>query len=305
MTVSTPSVTAILVTFNPDLKSFGQVIDSISTQVKYLIIVDNGSKDISEIKKVAVATGCNFILLEQKNNIGLASAQNIGIEYVKHNLNTSHIILFDQDSIINTDFIIHLLEEEQRLNENGVRVGAIGPSFYDPDNNNVYPATVYNGPFIQRVELKDEPVEATFLIASGCLIKMAVLNDVGKMLDDLFIDYIDVEWSLRAKKKGYKVFITPKASMAHTIGDKRVSIFGRTISSHSSFRRYFLVRNSFLMIRLSYIPFGYKLREIVFNFIRIIIGFATSSQKKVFIKYTIAALKDGFLKKFGPCKYKF
>ncbi|EPC3745739.1 rhamnosyltransferase, partial [Salmonella enterica] len=298
------SVAAVLVTFNPDLNIFQEVINTISSQIKYLIVIDNYSRNRLDIKRFLNEKD-GVILLSQNNNIGLAAAQNIGIEYVKDNLNATHVILFDQDSIIEPCFISNLVNEELELINKGVKVGAIGPGFYDPNNNEVYPATVYLGPFIKHVKLGDNPVEATFLIASGCLINMDVLKNVGGMLEDLFIDYIDVEWSLRAKKFGYKLFITSKASMAHTIGDKRISLFGRTISCHNSFRRYFLVRNSFKMLRLPYIPIGYKIRETVFNVLRVIIGLATSSDKKRFIRYTVAAFKDGFSGKFGPCNHNF
>ncbi|WP_170930935.1 rhamnosyltransferase [Salmonella enterica] len=299
-----PYIAAVLVTFNPDLNIFQEVINTISSQVQHLIVIDNCSKNRLDISLFLNGKE-GVVLLPQNNNIGLAAAQNIGIQYVKENINATHVILFDQDSIIKPYFISSLVNEELGLISKGIKVGAIGPSFYDPDNNQDYPATVYIGPFIKRVKLGDNPVEATFLIASGCLINLNVLKNVGGMLEELFIDYIDVEWSLRAKKFGYRLFITPKASMAHTIGDKRISLFGRTVSCHSSFRRYFLVRNSFKMLRLPYIPIGYKVRETVFNFLRVIIGLATSSDRKKFIKYTLAAFKDGFFGKFGPCKYNF
>lgn len=304
MTSGRSSIAAILVTFNPDLSTFNKVINSISEQVNKIIIIDNGSKNAKDIHEIAIHSATNLIFIKQTENIGLASAQNLGIKYAKDNLDVDHIILFDQDSIINKNFTSSLLFEEERLLRDGVKVGAIGPSFYDPENNKMYPATIYCGPFIKRVKIHNSSVEATFLIASGCLIRLEVLNNVGVMLDELFIDYIDVEWSLRAKRYGYKVFITPKALMAHTIGDKRISIMGRTISCHSPFRRYFLIRNSFKMLRLTYVPFGYKLREITFNCLRTVIGFITSSEKKKFLKYTVVAFKDGVAGNFGPCKYK-
>ncbi|MCK7134052.1 rhamnosyltransferase [Enterobacter bugandensis] len=304
MTLGVSSIAAILVTFNPDLTTLNKVINSISEQVNKIIIIDNGSKNAKDIHDIATRSATNLIFIKQTENIGLASAQNLGIKYVKENLELNHIILFDQDSIINKNFTSSLLFEEERLLRDGVKVGAIGPSFYDPENNKMYPATIYCGPFIKRVKVNNSAVEATFLIASGCLIRLEVLDNVGEMLDELFIDYIDVEWSLRAKRYGYKVFITPKALMAHTIGDKRISIMGRTISCHSPFRRYFLIRNSFKMLRLSYVPLGYKLREVTFNCLRTVIGFIISSEKKKFLKYTVVAFKDGVAGNFGPCKYK-
>jgi len=296
--VDTKSVCAIIVTYNPDILLFERVLESIVSQVDGVIVIDNNSTskldvtlDFSDKEKVH--------LLTLPDNVGLAKAQNMAIKIAQGKY--SHIILFDQDSVISELFISNLLTCEKNLVADGCNVAAVGPSFFDPVSGLAYPATRYLGPFIQRVSLADAPIEATFIIASGCLIRMAVLDDVGLMKEELFIDYIDVEWSLRAHAKGYSVFIAPQAKMAHTIGDRRLSIFGRTISVHSPLRRYYLVRNSFLMLRLDYIPWGYKLRELVFNFIRTGVGFYTATQKMVFCKYFSMALRDGLLGRFGPC----
>lgn len=292
-------VVAVLVTYNPDVVLFKNVVSNITRQVDRLIVIDNNSLNTSKL--IQCIEGADSITYKSlSTNIGLAAAQNMAMSIAK-GYKASHVILFDQDSLIPESFILKLLECEKNLLAKGEKVAAVGPSFFDPVSGQLYPATLYKGPFIKRIALSEEPVQATFIIASGCLIRMNVLDDVGFMRDELFIDYIDVEWSLRAQAKGYGVYITPQARMAHTIGDRRLSIFGRTISVHSPLRRYYLVRNSFLMLRLDYIPWGYKLRELVFNFVRTGVGFCTATQKMVFCKYFSMALRDGLLGRFGPC----
>lgn len=292
-------ICGVLVSYNPNVVELSDVVREISKQVDLLIIVDNGSESSTSIRDM-IAPFSNIRFFNLDCNVGLASAQNIAISKAKE-YGASHVVLFDQDSVIADGFIAALRECELELANDGNKVAAVGPSFFDPQTGQLYPATLYKGPFIERVALGNTPIKATFIIASGCLIRMAVLDDVGLMKEELFIDYIDVEWSLRAHAKGYSVFIAPQAKMAHTIGDRRLSIFGRTISVHSPLRRYYLVRNSFLMLRLDYIPWGYKLRELVFNFIRTGVGFYTATQKMVFCKYFSMALRDGLLGRFGPC----
>ncbi|WP_116186102.1 rhamnosyltransferase [Pectobacterium aquaticum] len=298
------TITGVIVTYNPEVDIFSQAIKTISNQLNQLVIMDNNSINILEIEEI-VKNVKNVELLKLEKNIGLAAAQNVAIKYNKNNYDNNYVIFFDQDSVISDSFISELIDAENKLTLEGEKVAAVGPSFFDPTNSQFYPATVYSGPFIKRVPLKEKPVEVTFLIASGCMIRKDTLDFIGYMKEELFIDYIDVEWSLRAKYKGYKVFIIPKAKMAHRIGDKRTSFLGRTISIHSPFRRYYLVRNSFFMIRLSYIPLGYKLREITFNIFRVCIGFFLSKQKMKVLKYTLLAIKDGILGNFGICKKIF
>ena len=45
-----------------------------------------------------------------------------------------------------------------------------------------------------------------YLIPSGCLIPMSVLDKMGGMRDDLFIDYVDIEWGLLASHHGFQSY---------------------------------------------------------------------------------------------------
>ncbi|MCF6691503.1 glycosyltransferase family 2 protein [Raoultella terrigena] len=282
-------ISAVIVTYNPDIIVLTKLIKTLINQIDSVIIVDNYSSNIDSIKNI----GAVFKCIPLDKNIGLASAQNIGIRDII--ADSSHIIIFDQDSEISDDFVTNQLKCESILLSKGVKVSAIGPKFYDKDSGYEYPATVYKGPFIKKVPVKNDPVEATFVIASGSLIRSEVLHDVGLMLDDFFIDFVDVEWCLRASGKGYKCFINPFESMKHSIGDLRISIMGRMISLHSDFRKFYIYRNGVYMARLSYVPVGYKIRVFIFNIIRTIIGCFLSKDK---IK-TIRVSSKGWLSGFG------
>lgn len=296
-------IAGIIVTYNPDIEVLISALQASSHQLGLIYLVDNYSSNIEVIQNI-LNDFKNIEIIKLDSNVGLAAAQNIALEKALINSYIEHVILFDQDSTIEEGFIDALLTDENILINKGIKVGAIGPSFYDSTNNQLYPATVYRGPFIERQEIGSEPVEATYIIASGCLIKLETLKAVGLMMDELFIDYIDVEWSLRAKKFGYKIFISPNARMAHTIGDERRTILGRTVSVHSPLRRYYLVRNSFFMLRKSYIPMGYKCRELAFNLLRVMIAIWFSKDKSAIFKSFYYGCYDGIKGRFGPLKRK-
>lgn len=283
-------ISAVIVTYNPDVGVLTNLIKSLSKQIDSVVVVDNFSNNIDSIKNLDARFKC--IPLEK--NIGLASAQNIGIRDVI--TYSSHVIIFDQDSEISADFVANQLKCETMLLKKGIKVSAVGPKFYDKESGYEYPATVYKGPFIKKVPVKDEPVEATFVIASGSLIRTVVLRDVGLMLDDFFIDFVDVEWCLRASEKGYKCFINPFESMKHSIGDLRVNIFGRMISLHSDFRKFYIYRNGLYMARLPYVPVGYKVRVFIFNMIRTLIGCSLSKDKLKTVKVSSKGWFSGFNK---------
>ncbi|HFP9739483.1 TPA: glycosyltransferase family 2 protein, partial [Escherichia coli] len=66
------------------------------------------------------------------------------------------------------------------------------------------------------------------IIASGKLINLEVLDQVGFMEDDLFIDGVDHEWCWRAGRLGYKIAIIENAIMKHRLGDARGNFLGFT-----------------------------------------------------------------------------
>lgn len=299
-------IVGVLVTYNPEYIFFQLQVRALNEKLDHLFIIDNASLSQHALQNFLMIDFSSITFIPLHQNIGLASAQNIGIEK-SFDLSATHVIFFDQDSLIEPGFISGLINAEAVLIKAGEKVGAVGPQFFDSCTKVIYPATVYAGPFLKRVFLdkSSNEIKATFVIASGCLIRTEVLNEIGLMNDRLFIDYIDVEWSLRAKRSGFNVYITSRAKMAHTIGDSRMNIFGRTVSIHSPLRRYYLIRNSFHMLRLPYIPAGYKLREICFNLLRFLTGFIFTNERKKYSYYAFWGFKDGLLGVLGPCRHKF
>jgi len=64
-------------------------------------------------------------------------------------------------------------------------------------------------------------IETDYVVSSGALIPLAVLDQVGMMDESLFIDYVDSEWGLRAKSRGHLSFGICAAQMVHCLGMSR------------------------------------------------------------------------------------
>ncbi|EIJ9081489.1 glycosyltransferase family 2 protein [Citrobacter freundii] len=281
---------SVTVTYNPDIECLKKQLQSLANQVDFCTVVDNGSSNIDEIE--AMLTYLQFDLVKLDKNYGLAYAQNYGIKLAIEK-GALYLLLLDQDSILDNGFVNSLKSIYLKYN-----VGILGASFYDPHTNNVYPGTSYKGPFISRDKI-NEITDVTFVIASGSFFSKEAFQKIGCLKNELFVDYIDVEWSLRAKYLGYRVAMTNKATMSHTIGDARINILGRTISQHSALRRYYLVRNSFYMLRLKYVPGGYKLRELFLNVLRSAIALVLNKNKKETAKKIMQGIADGVRGKYG------
>lgn len=290
-------ISAVIVLFNSDTSIVQSQYESLVEEVDEVIYIDNGSKNFNEIREIlnrcATKRLPQFFIVNSKN-MGLGFAQNQGIRQSIEHL-ADYVLLLDHDSVLQKEFIKNLCKHLATLKS----VGAVGPIYFNEETGETYPITRYVGPFIKRIIPLDSPVKASMLISSGSLIPTAIFKEIGFMNEELFVDYIDVEWSFRAREKGYSLFAIPSAKMNHKIGDKRINFLGRMISQHSPLRRYYLTRNSIFMLKCPYISIGYKIRELTLNFARIFCFALLSDNKKEYLKYSIKGLRDGLKGKFG------
>lgn len=276
----------VIVTYNPNIDILNNLVSILLNQVSEIVIVDNFSKNRMELK--FSSNNCKVIFNEL--NYGLSIAQNIGINHISKNC--THFLFFDQDSEVSENYVKNLTLYEDELLNNNYKVGAVGPKLIDKFDNTEYPSQVYKNVFMKREPVSEEQ-DQTFLISSGSLIQRTVLDDVGLMNEIFFIDYIDVEWCLRAKSKGYGCYICINQSMIHDMGDNRITVLGRKISMHSEQRRYHTIRNGILMLKLDYVPFAYKKIVLISNLIRIVLGILYSNHKVKTLKLFISAIFDG------------
>ncbi|MCK6687254.1 glycosyltransferase family 2 protein [Enterobacter asburiae] len=291
-------IAALIVTFNPDVQILARLIERLkSSKLKLKIFLIDNASDNAQTLMSTYLPDHDFIFLEE--NIGLAGAQNILLQKIM-NSDSDAVLFFDQDSEPTDDFITSLAQGLINLKSKGNKVGAVGPVFYDPRTGTKTPFSLIQGCRIRSIHPEsNDPLKVSFLINSGMLVPVQTLKDVGLMRDELFIDYIDIEWCLRAAKDGYSFYAVPNAQMSHTIGDARKVFLGREVSIHSPLRRYYLARNSIYMMRLSYVPVGYKLREAFFSTIRTLMFVACVDKKLTYIKYIFRGWKDGIQRKYG------
>lgn len=246
-------VVAVVVTYRPDLEATSTLLGALAPQVDHVVLVDNGSDvtAVDRLRSEIAAVGGELVRLG--DNLGIARAQNIGVERARA-VGATSVLLSDQDSVPEHDMVARLRDGLERARAAHGRVAAVGP--VTVDERNAGAALLFSdhrwGP--RRAIVPDREgalVPATFLIASGCLVDLAVLDEVGGMNEDWFIDHIDLEWGLRARRAGYGSFGVVGARLAHSLGDRVQRIPGRErdVHIHSPVRNYYMARNTVLLVR--------------------------------------------------------
>lgn len=278
---------SIVVTFNPDFATLVEQYEVLKTHTDLVIIVDNGSRNISAISQSEIFVNAKIILLEE--NFGIGYAQNIGLSYAIEN-KYSKAILLDQDSIPTIELfeILPTVIKEDII--------AAGPTYEDPRSGSKSFFIFEKNGIPQRWTPKayaqnDIAVNVAFLISSGTIINLKELVKCGGMKSDYFIDHVDTEWCFRVRKAGYRILGIPTVSMKHSLGDqvKKVWFLGwRQVSYHSPLRDYYMFRNTVLMIRDIPMSFLWKCHLLwrLLQFAGYFLAF-TPSRKERFIKMSL------------------
>jgi rhamnosyltransferase len=254
---------AIVVTYQPRDAELNALLAALRPQLAGVCVVDNGSarNPAQTIHPEFFADSwCELIRLP--SNQGIAAAQNAGIECARA-AGAAFVVLFDQDSEPAPDMVTRLLAVARSQTASGVAVAGVGPRYVDARQDNPPPFIRIRGLSVerQRCHPARPVVEVDYLISSGCLIPMATLDAVGGMREDLFIDYVDIEWGLRAKRAGFQSFGVCDATMRHALGETPLNLLGRKLPLHSPLRHYYHFRNAVRLYCEAGLPLNWKLAD--------------------------------------------
>jgi rhamnosyltransferase len=254
-------IAAIVVLYYPKRDALDRLLRSVVGQVDRVFVMDNTPGPPEETVAFLRQFEPQVRYMSLGTNQGIAAAQNAGIR-ASMAAGCSHVLLLDQDSAVPAKMVERFLAVEAALIREGKTVGAIGPQFFDEKTGKTYPAVRLGVLRVRKLYLdvnSREPVEADYLIASGSMIAISVLRQVGLMRDDFFIDWVDVEWGLRARSMGFRSYHVPDVLMTHNVGDAVVTILGRDVHVHNSVRNYYMLRNAIYLFRLKTMGWRWKI----------------------------------------------
>lgn len=294
-------VAAVVVLYNPDIQLLDRLFRSLVGQVEKIFIIDNTSGSTAEFPSSFNQYSGSISYFALGENKGVATAQNIGIQK-SIEAGCSHVLFLDQDSALPRDMVKQLLDAEAELANTGKKVAAVGPLFVDEKTGKFSRATRHDSVLIHRIMLdrnSKTPVETDYLISSGSLIRCEVLVDIGMMRDELFIDWVDVEWGLRAKCNGYRCYVVPTATMTHSIGDAIGTLWGLKIRLHSDIRHYYMVRNAAYLIRSNTMGWQRRLLTLFRLPVNIFLFSWFSVHRIKSFKLLLRALLDGICSRTG------
>ncbi len=231
---------AVIVTYQPDAERVRCNTENLRHQGFFVIIVDNGSENVNEIRESAAYD--RFIDL--KMNKGIAAALNEGMRAAV-NENAAWTLSLDQD----TQIAENLLEEYQKYTALK-NAGALCPAIDKRGEGFV-------GSRTKKIEKTQK------CPTSGFFMSTEAWKKVGEYDEWMFIDYVDYDMCTRLRIAGYQIYRVNTTHIIQELGKRSVNSFffgiGKKLGikklqnfavtyNHSPFRNYYFVRNSLYYI---------------------------------------------------------
>jgi rhamnosyltransferase len=239
---SPSTVCAVVVTYHPD-SGFADRMERVATQVDQIVVVDNRSQGESVARIQEAAERLGIHLIPNPSNEGIARALNTGVRWAASQ-GYRWVLTLDQDTLVAPD-MVSSLADVFRSNPFPQQAAVIGSNYQDK---------------LSKPTPSENPIESSgfrgremkTVMTSGSLVSMDAFTSIGGFRDDFFIDCVDHEYCLRARSHGYRVLITAKPVMEHGPGapsEHRLLWKKFPVSNHSVLRRYFMARNTTILVR--------------------------------------------------------
>ena len=240
-----PLVYVVVLTYNHCQDTL-QAIESLSrmTYPNYkLLIADNQSIDgtVGIVRKKYP----NVEILVHPSNLGFAAGINPGLQHALDH--GADFILAINNDVLVAPYMLTDLVRVMKPN-----IGASAPMIYYLDD----PERIWSIGFSKHVLLLEmrggargqidrgqwqTPFEVDYLLGCAILLSSSMLRDIGLFDERYFFYYEDLDLSLRARQRGYRLLTVPQAKMWHKgAGSSGVG---------SAFRTYQMARGSVIFFR--------------------------------------------------------
>jgi len=225
-------ICAVIVTYYPDEK-FNERVQRMASQAGAVVIVDNTPERAKNLSHGTV--------IFNGENRGIATALNQGVKWADEN-GFQWCLLMDQDSYAEPDMVDTLISVYNSYGDKD-KISVIGTNYTHESLNTESPPNSCG----QKLWTEKKTV-----FTSGSLLPVAVFQKIGDFRDEFFIDHVDDEYCLRARRNGFKVLLSCKPSMRHNLGNiTKHKLLGKRIlaTNHSAFRRYHMTRNHVILLK--------------------------------------------------------
>lgn len=301
-----PGVTVIVVNYNGSTETIECINSILSGNMDSyelsILVIDNAS-DKNDLQKVSsfIASQKKCRLIKSGTNLGFTGGNNLGIKEALES-GADYIFILNNDTVLEKNTINNLLKFLLNKKETGIAgpkiyfskgyefhkdrytAADLGKVFWSAGGVIDWMNVILSNRGVDEIDSGqyDEVIETDFVSGCAMLVPSAVFKKIGLFDDKYFVYLEDVDFCLRAKRAGVKLFYNPDSVLWH----KNASSSGKP---GSSLHVYYQTRNR-LYFGMKYAGLRTKfalLREALRN------AFKNSISKKALVDFLTIRMGKG------------
>lgn len=200
---------------------------------KPIKIFEYSKKESESIKNKEItrlSSSGKLVLIKNDMNHGFAEGNNIGIRYALNSLDSDYILLLNNDTVVDKNFLGQLVE----LAETDEKIGIVGPKIYYYDfegkndvvanlggkvNLSKYPG-YYDLTEISNVDDYNDIIECDWVSGAAMMMKSRQIP-IKFLNNELFFGNEDIDLCIKLKEQGYRVVSVLNSNIWHKEGMSR------------------------------------------------------------------------------------
>ncbi len=184
-----------------------------------VVVVDNGSSD--RTCEMVAAEYPKVILLRNAENIGFCAGNNQGVRELLER-NCEYFFILNNDTVLHPECIGRLVARAESASD----IAAVSPKikFQQPSDRIWFAGGTFNfwtgrnghiGYRKREPAAWNVPKTMDFICACAMLVSRRAWQEIGEFDELFFRSAEDLDWSLRARRAGYRLFYEPGALVWH------------------------------------------------------------------------------------------
>jgi len=217
---------------------------------KPLKIIESTKEELNVKSKIERSDlNKKLFIIKNDENYGFAEGNNIGMRYVLNNLDSDYILLLNNDTVVDKNFLKELIN----VAETGHKIGFVGPKIYYYDFNGKKDVINFAGGKLNILKGQtshiglnevdngqhNEIKEVNYIEGSCILAKSEMIRKIGLIDPSYFTYWEDNDWCMRGYKSGYKSIYVPKARIWHKVSASNINLT----------KEYYFTRNQLWFIK--------------------------------------------------------
>ncbi|HEY3361718.1 MAG TPA: glycosyltransferase family 2 protein [Methanosarcina sp.] len=278
-------VESSFVRYNPDNKPLC-LIEHSQKELKFKNRIQKDLENFSLEKRL--------ILIKNNENYGFAEGNNIAIRYTMEFLKPDHILLLNNDAVVDPNFLSKMVQTA----ETDPNIGVLGPTIYDYSPPHRLQSTgskiLWNRGDAINLTFEEDvkagtPKKVDAVTGCALLAKSEVFKKIGGLNKNYFAYFEEIEWCVRARNELYEIVYVPQGKVWHKGGATSNKITGFALYHHTRNRIWFMKQHASTKQYSIFLVYflGFKF----FSFV----GWALLHKNKPLLVSFLRGVKDGLL----------